>query len=220
MIRRIYHAIYGIFCGDRNSSVSGFKNQYPRAGSRALTGCARGNDLIRERPGLYKNAGIGENFGPEVGQAMKLAPPIGQIFQEYRDIVIGRLVRDRRAHGSRTARRVRSDRRRAHQGRHGTGAVSCRRRWWSRAQPAGLAGSNPLAGSHWNQPDGKGEKPSIPRCIDNICLRQFWDSETCGRQTRSRLALHLRSRAILPRPACGERVGVRARATPPASRRA
>ncbi len=45
--------------------------------------------------------------------------------------------------------------------------------------------------------------------IDNIRLRQFWDSETCGRQTRSRSALHLRSRAILPRPACGERVGVR-----------
>ena len=44
--------------------------------------------------------------------------------------------------------------------------------------------------------------------IDNITrLRQFWDGETCGRQTRSRSVLHLRSRAIPPRPACGERVG-------------
>src|SRR5205085_1121840 len=46
-----------------------------------------------KRPGLYKNSSIRENIGPEVSQAMKLAPAIGQIFEEYRDIVIGRLMR-------------------------------------------------------------------------------------------------------------------------------
>ena len=46
-----------------------------------------------ERPGLYKDPGIGENLGSEVSEPMKLAPAIGQIFEEYRDIVIRRLVR-------------------------------------------------------------------------------------------------------------------------------
>jgi transposase len=40
-----------------------------------------------------RQPGIGENFGSEVGQAVELAPAIGQTFEEYRDIVIGRLVR-------------------------------------------------------------------------------------------------------------------------------
>jgi hypothetical protein len=46
-----------------------------------------------ERPGLDRDAGIGENFGSEVGRAMKFAPVIGRVFHEYRKIAIRRLVR-------------------------------------------------------------------------------------------------------------------------------
>ena len=47
-----------------------------------------------ERPGLDRDAGIGENFGSEVGRAMKFAPVIGQIFQEYRNIGLYAPYRD------------------------------------------------------------------------------------------------------------------------------
>src|SRR5437763_155251 len=76
----------------RQRSVSGFKNRRPRAGLVHQRG-ALAVGAGPERTGFYKNSGIGENIGPEVSQAMKLAPAIGQIFEEYRDIVIGCLVR-------------------------------------------------------------------------------------------------------------------------------
>jgi hypothetical protein len=56
----------------------------------------RGAPAVTTRPewhGFDKDAGIGENFGFEVGQAMKFAPVIGQIFQEYRKIAIRHLAR-------------------------------------------------------------------------------------------------------------------------------
>jgi hypothetical protein len=46
-----------------------------------------------ERPGLYEDARIGKDVGSEISQPMKLAPAIGQILQEYRNVVVRPVVR-------------------------------------------------------------------------------------------------------------------------------
>ena len=114
-----------------------------------------------KRPGLDKNSSIRENIGPEVSQAMKLAPAIGQIFEEYRDIVVRRLVRIATRTGAEQHDAFDPIAVELIEG----GTVPVQYLVVVAGGPgrgAGLAGSNPLAGSHWNQPDGKGEKPSIP----------------------------------------------------------
>ena len=95
-----------------------------------------------ERPSLYKSAGICENIGSEVSQAAALVRIAACTRAEQHDAfdpIAVELIEG----GTEPAQYL-------------VVVAGGPRRG------AGLANFNPLAGSHWNQPHGEGEKPSIP----------------------------------------------------------